>query len=71
MKVSEVSDFFQKHSAIMNPIMYIFALIFINYAIPSLMNVFDIETSVYINYTMLTNALLLFYIMLPKKDFVF
>ena len=71
MKVSDILDFHKKHSSLLTPVIYILVIVFLNYVIPKLMNVFSVEQSSYINYIMFADAMILFYIILPKKGFMF
>ena len=67
MKLSTIADFHQKHKSILQPLLFIFLFIFINVVIPQLMNVMYVNTSSYINYLLFVNAMLVFYLLLPRR----
>ena len=63
----KVLDFHNKYSSVTKPLIYIFVLVFINALLPDVLNVVGIESSSYINYLLFINAMILFYILLPRK----
>lgn len=71
MKASDVKNALAQYSSIIVPLVYIGIIVFINVAIPAIMNVLGVEPASYVNYTMFINAMILLYIMLPKKEFAF
>ena len=71
MKVSDVKNALAQYSSIIVPLVYIGIIVFINVAIPAIMNVLGVDPASYVNYTMFINAMILLYIMLPKKEFAF
>lgn len=71
MKASDAKDFFVRYKGIFMPLIYIGIVVFVNIAIPAIMNVLGVEPASYVNYTMFINAMILLYIMLPKKEFSF
>lgn len=71
MKLSSISDFVGQNSSIMKPIAYIFTFVFLNLMLPALLNVFRVKQKDYMNYVLFMDAMLIFYIILPKKITIF
>ena len=68
MKLGDIHATFTKHKDTLKPVIYLLIFIALNVGIPELMGVFDVKTSTYINYTLFFNAMLIFYLMLPRKE---
>ena len=71
MKLDTIHSTYIQHRGILAPIIYVMIFVTLNVAIPAVMGVFDVTQSTYINYVLFLNAMMVFYLMLPKKGFEF